>query len=234
MFEAKYSKFLTIFLIVIIVGIIGLGGYLGYSYFHKQSVENDADKFVSSFVENIGEGISETDSEQKISEGENENTNVEGIAENISSVETNNTQTQTKKKDYKGFASIGTIEIPKTGAKYPILEDPPTPKKLETAIVALYPKDAVLNTVGNVVLVGHNYRNGQFFSNNKKLTNGDKIYITDLEGKKVVYTVYSVFQTAQNDTGFYNRDTDGKREITLSTCTDASNDQRIIVLASAE
>lgn len=233
MFETKYSKFLTVFLIIIIIGIIGLGGYLGYSYFYKQSVENDADKFVSSFVENIGEGISE-DNPVKEEQHTGDADNGESIADNISSVEGNSNQTKSKKKEYKGFYSIGTIEIPKTGAKYPILEDPPTPKKLETAIVALYPKDAVLNTVGNVVLVGHNYRNGQFFSNNKKLTNGDKIYITDLEGKKVVYTVYSVFQTVQNDTEFYNRDTDGKREITLSTCTDASNDQRIIVLASAE
>ena len=137
-------------------------------------------------------------------------------------------------KTYKGFNAIGTIEIPKTGVSYPILQDPPTPKKLETAIVALYPQDATLNTVGNVVLVGHNYRNGQFFSNNKKLTNGDRIYITDLYGNKVTYVIYNVFQTGVNDTEFYNRDTDGKMEITLSTCTDASNDQRIIVLAAAE
>ena len=91
-----------------------------------------------------------------------------------------------------------------------------------------------MNSVGNVVLVGHNYRNGQFFSNNKKLANGDRIYITDLYGNKVTYIVYNVFQTNVNDTESYNRDTDGKMEITLSTCTDASNDQRIIVLAAAE
>ena len=102
-----------------------------------------------------------------------------------------------------------------TRSCYPVLQDPPTPKKLETAIVALYPADAELNKVGNVVLIGHNYRNGQFFSNNKKLTNGDKIYITDYNGNKVTYVVYSVFQTSQADTESYNRDTDGKREITF-------------------
>ena len=75
---------------------------------------------------------------------------------------------------------------------------------------------------------------------------GNKIYINkeeytfsgilneDLYGKKVTYIVYNVFQTNVNDTECYNRDTDGKMEITLSTCTDASNDQRIIVLAAAE
>ena len=117
---------------------------------------------------------------------------------------------------------------------YPVLEDPPTVKKLEVAVAALYPQNAVLNQVGNVVIAGHNYRNGLFFSNNKKLTNGDEIYIKDLNGNKVKYKVYKVFQTNQKDTSFFNRDTDGAMEITLSTCTDASNDQRIIVQARAE
>lgn len=233
MLETKYNKFLTIFLIILIVGIIALGGYLGYSYYHKYSVENDADRFVSTFIENVSETSEDNDSQNVANDNNQEEETSGGISENITSVETNNSNNG-KKKEYKGFVTIGTIEIPKTGAKYPILEDPPTAKKLETAIVALYPQNAELNTVGNVVLVGHNYRNGQFFSNNKKLTNGDKIYITDANGKKVTYTVYNVFQTSVSDTEFYNRDTDGKKEITLSTCTDASNDQRIIVLAAAE
>ena len=82
--------------------------------------------------------------------------------------------------------------------------------------------------------MGHNYRNGMFFSDNKKLSNGDKIYITDLNGNRVTYNIYNVFQTSVNDTSFYNRDTDGAMEVTLSTCTDASDDQRVIVEARAE
>ena len=221
MFEAKYSKFLTVLLIIIIVAVIGLGGFLGYNYYKKYSTDKDSEKFVSTFTEEAEETDQNTVPEDTGS-----------IAENITSAET--AQSNGKMKTYKGFNAIGTIEIPKTGVSYPILQDPPTPKKLETAIVALYPQDAVLNTVGNVVLVGHNYRNGQFFSNNKKLANGDRIYITDLYGNKVTYIVYNVYQTNVNDTESYNRDTDGKMEITLSTCTDASNDQRIIVLAAAE
>ncbi len=226
MFEAKYSKFLTILLIVIIVAVIGLGSILGYNYFKKYSSISDSEKFVSTFTEDIGET------------GSNPNGTVEtpadggSIAENITQAEVSSSTGKTKQ--YKGFNAIGTIEIPKTGVSYPILEDPPTPKKLETAIVALYPQNAEMNSVGNVVLIGHNYRNGQFFSNNKKLVNGDKIYITDLKGNKVTYVVYNVYQTSVSDTESYNRDTNGKREITLSTCTDASNDQRIIVLAAEQ
>ena len=224
MFETKYSRFLTVLLVFIIVAVVGLGTFLGVSYYKKYSTDKDSEKFVSTFTEDIGE------TEQNPTEEIPQATG--NISENISQTEV--AKSTGKKKQYKGFNAIGTIEIPKTGVSYPVLEYPPTVKKLETAITVVFPENAVLNTVGNVVLVGHNYRNGQFFSNNKKLTNGDKIYITDLNGDKVTYIVYKVYQTGVNDTSSYNRDTDGKREITLSTCTDASNDQRIIVLAAEQ
>lgn len=223
MFETKYSKFLTVLLVIIIVAVIGLLGYLGYNYYTNYSIRNDSDQYVSTFIEEVGET-----SEQ--------NTNTEdvgSISDNINSADIGSSNNGTT-KTYKVYNVIGTIEIPKTDVNYPVLEGPPTVKNLEVAVAALYPQNAVLNTPGNVVIVGHNYRNGLFFSNNKKLENGDKIYITDLNGNKVTYTIYSVFQASQDDTSFYNRDTDGAMEITLSTCTDASNDQRIIIEARAE
>ena len=227
MFETKYSKFLTVLLIIIVVAVIGLGGYLGYSYFRNYKVNTDSDKFVSTFVEEVGNNTPANNSENNTNENE-----TSSISDNISSAEPGSNNNS--KRTYKGFNVIGTIEIPKTDITYPVLEDPPTVKNLEVAVAALYPQHAELNTVGNVVIVGHNYRNGLFFSNNKKLVKGDKVYITDLNKKKVTYTIYEVFQANKNDTSFYNRDTNGKMEITLSTCTDASNDQRIIVKAVAE
>ena len=62
---------------------------------------------------------------------------------------------------------------------------------------------------------------------------GDKIYITDNDGKKVTYTIYNKFETTPEDTSFYQRDTSGKPEVTLSTCTDDSK-ARLIILAKAE
>ena len=205
MFESRYSKFLTVLLVIIIVAVIGLLGYLGYNYYNNYKTKNDSDKYVSTFIEEAGD----------------ENT-------------TQNTTTAKKKKTYKGFNVIGTIQIPKTNVNYPILEFPPSIKKLDTAIVALYPENKDVNTPGNIVLQGHNYRNGLFFSNNKKLSNGDKIYITGLDNKKVTYVIYKMYETQQNDTSCYNRDTDGAMEITLSTCTDAANDMRLVIQAKAE
>ena len=75
---------------------------------------------------------------------------------------------------------IGSIQIPKTKVKYPIVNSA-EPAAMDTAIVMLYGPG--LNEEGNTVIVGHNYRNGGFFGNNKKLENGDKIYITDSKRK---------------------------------------------------
>ena len=223
MSEERYGKILTILLIIIVITIIGLGGYLGISYYQDFKKSNDAGISVNSFIE-----------EEDNTKNSDFDGNVVGnLSDYINEVEGGNT-TNNKKWTYKGFNVIGVIEIPKTKVKYFVLEDPPTVKSLEVSVVALYPKHAELNKIGNVVIVGHNYRNGLFFSDNKKLSNGDKIYITDLNKNKVTYTIYNIFQADQNDVSFYNRDTDGKMEITLSSCTDASDDQRIIIEARAE
>lgn len=136
----------------------------------------------------------------------------------------------TTKQTYKGFGVLGTMEIPATKLKYPVLEKV-TKKSIETAVAFLY--GSGLNQPGNSVIIGHNYRNGLFFSNNKKLNVGDKIYITDNEGKKLTYTIYNKFETTPEDTSFYQRDTGGKPEVTLSTCTDDSS-ARLIIFAKAE
>ncbi len=224
MFETKYSKFLTVLLIVIIVAIIGLGGYLGYNYYKNYTIGNDADKYVSTFVEEVGNTTNTTTTSDD-AQG--------SISENIATTETGSNNAS-KTQTYKGFNVLGTIEIPKTNVKYPILEPPASNDKIEVAVAVDYPyKDVQLNTAGNVTIAGHNYRNGTFFSDNNKLSNGDKIYITDLNGSKVEYVVYNKFTTEFKDRSYNNRDTDGKREITLYSCTDDLS-ARLIVEARAD
>lgn len=124
----------------------------------------------------------------------------------------------------------GVIEIPKTKVKYNVLDDP-SAKAMEVGITIIYGPG--LNQTGNTVLAGHNYRNGTFFSNNNKLSSGDKIYITDLSGKKVSYTIYKKYKTDPNDFSYATRNTNGKREISLTTCTDDSS-ARIIIWAKED
>lgn len=138
-----------------------------------------------------------------------------------------NSNNGSNKVYYKGFVMEGKISIPRTGLECPILENATKPA-IEVAVGIQFGPG--LNQVGNTVIAGHNYRNGLFFSNNKKIKVGDKIHIKDTTGITVQYTVYSIFETTAEDASYINRDTNGAREITLYTCTDDGN-RRLIILA---
>ena len=71
------------------------------------------------------------------------------------------------------------------------------------------------------------------FSNVKKLENGNSIYITDLTGRKVKYVIYKIYRASGDDASYMTRNTNGKREISLSTCTDDSK-ARLIIWAKAD
>lgn len=224
MFESKYSKVLTVILIVVIVAIVILLGFLAFDYIKKYNTTKQASDFVENYQGDISTG--NTTSNDKNYDGD---VSLNDINEVSIGSEGNNSSTSTKKK-YKGYTVAGTMKIPKINLEYPILEEVST-TSLNTALVFLYPSPDNLNMPGNSVIIGHNYRNGTFFSNLKKLSNGAKIYVTDYRGTSLTYEVYNIFEAHEADTSFYQRDTNGLAELTLSTCTDASDDQRTIIFA---
>ena len=217
----KYSNFLTILLVVIIIAIVVIIGILGYKYYKTYITKNSSQDFVDTFVDGTTDG-----------ESKNDNTNdiqFNGVDQGEKS---DGTSTSGKKKQYNGFDVAGTIEIPATNLKCPVLEQYEySPKALETSVVVLY--GVGLNQPGNTTIAGHNYRNGLFFSNNKKLNNGDKIYITDSTGKRLAYTIYNKYEAAENESDYITRDTQGATEISLTTCTDDSK-ARTIIWAKAD
>lgn len=230
MFESKYSKVLTVILVIVIIAIIGLLGFLAYDYYENYIVTKDTSDFVDNFEGDVtDEPMTEGETNTEENNGEVANSDDGKNPFDLKDAEATGNATK-KKQTYKGFGVLGTMEIPATNFKYPVLEKV-TKKSIETAVAFLY--GTGLNQPGNSVIIGHNYRNGLFFSNNKKLNIGDKIYITDVDGKKMTYTIYNKFETTPEDTSFYQRDTGGKPEITLSTCTDDSK-ARLIICAKTE
>ena len=221
MFESKYSKVLTVILVIVIIAILGLLGFLGYDWYRKYFLEQEALDFVDNYTAEV------TDNEDTNTSDDNTT-----ATNPIDSIEKTNTVSGSGNEmpTYKGFNVVGTIEIPAIDIEYPILQKV-SKSSLETSVAMLY--GAGINQVGNTVIIGHNYRNGLFFSNNKRLNNGDKIYVTDNSKNRLTYTIYNKFETTPEDASFYSRDTAGKPEITLSTCNDDSS-KRLIIFASAE
>lgn len=214
--NSKYGNALTVLLVIIIVVVIGLLGFLGYQYIYKTQVDNEAQEFVADYQnqvkdqtsdDNTGDAQSPLDDLQQVQSGDG-----------------------TYKPTYKGFDVLGTIDIPKTDVHYPILAKASAPA-IAVAVGVQYGPGP--NQVGNTVIAGHNYRNGQFFSDNKKLAIGDVIYITDNSGTQLKYVIYNKYETTPEDTDYMLRDTQGAKEISLTTCTDDSK-ARTIIWAKAE
>lgn len=228
MFESKYNKLLTVVLIIVIVAILGLLGFFAFNFFNEQNNTKQAANFVDSY--NGDDLIPEDKNNTPTPDSTENQTNPLDEIKEVDSGSIGNVSSTRNRKTYNGFEVAGTIRIPKTDVSYPVLEDL-SKSALENSVVLIY--GAGLNQVGNSVIIGHNYRNSQFFSNNKKLNAGDKVYIKDNTGSEKAYTIYSKFETTPEDTSFYQRDTNGKAEITLSTCTDDSS-ARLILLAKED
>lgn len=229
MLSSKYSNVLTMLLVVFIVAILGLIGYFGYDLLNSKKVQSDAQTTLDEFERAIQREGAEDDDE-----------NIGNVTNPLDQLQQNTpveeTETEPEKVYMEGYEVKGRIQIPKTQVDYPILETV-TKKTLEMAVGIAYTtaenSDYPLNEPGNTVIYGHNFRNGLFFSNNKRLSNGDKVLITDVNNRTVTYIIYNIYQTNATDASFFTRDTEGRREISLQTCTDDSK-ARIIIWAAEE
>ena len=222
MLNSKYNKILTVILIIVIVIIFALLGFWGYQTYKKYFLERDIDSALEEFNQTISNTTNKKN-EFTGSEPINFTAVDNGVSNNISSG--NSTSDVVT---YEGFTVVGRMEIPKIDLDLPVLERA-TKNSLEKSIGVLMGPG--LNQVGNTIIVGHNYRNNTFFSRNSELENGDKIYITDTTGTRIEYTIYNIYTTSSEDSDYITRDTAGKREISLSTCTSDSR-YRLVIWAS--
>lgn len=244
MLEKKYKKFLNIILITIIIAIIGVGIYVFYEYVYlKKVIEANASDILDAFDKYINDIninkdknentlIVEANSLENGSENNQSNTSNE-ISQNSENRNTNsenhtNTSNTGYPLTYGGYGVLGKIELPKVGLKYPVLETLTDANAIDVSVAVQY--GVGLNQIGNTVIMGHNYRNGSFFGSNKRLSEGDKVYITDNSGLRVEYTIYKKYLTPEADYSYAQRDTNGKREITLVTCH-TDNKYRLVILA---
>ena len=221
----KYNKVLTVILIIGVISLFAIFGFWGYEIYKKYYTKKEANGAVEEF-----------NSRANAVKNEGSTNLVANVALNVNAVEENpasttSTSTKLATMTYKGFTMLGTIEIPKINLSYPVLDRASAPSMKVSVGVAYGPG---LNKVGNTVIMGHNYRDGTFFSNLYKLLNNDEIYITDETGTRLKYLIYNIYETSSGDFEYASRDTAGKREISLSTCTDDVSGRIIVWAKEAE
>ncbi|MDO5556401.1 MAG: sortase [Clostridia bacterium] len=129
------------------------------------------------------------------------------------------------------YYAIGEIKISSININYPILTTK-TPEHLDALLKISVCKfyGANPNQIGNLCIAGHNYKNSLFFSKVPNLELGEIIEITDLSGTTLKYSVYDKYIVNPEQLECTSQLTEGKREITLITCTN-DNKQRHIIKA---
>lgn len=223
----KFEFFLSIFLVCILIS----------AYIYAEYDRNKSEQVSQEILENLEIPEDTTVAKNNVlvvvlDEVEEQERKVQ--EENVApgGVAANNLEMKTTSNGYQ-YATIGTVNIPKINVTYPIIDGPTDSAEETEDLLKISPTKfwgPELNEVGNFCLVGHNYRNTRFFSKVPTLENGDVIEITDLSGRKIEYKVYNKYQVDPTDVSCTSQLTNGKKEITLITCTDDSK-QRVVVKA---
>lgn len=123
------------------------------------------------------------------------------------------------------YTTEAVLKIPSINIEYPVLSNT-SPDLLFVSLNKYWGPNP--NEVGNYCIVGHYYESGKMFGKLHKLNNGDTAELTDLSGNTVTYQVYNKFIVEPTDTKCTSQLTNGKRELTLITCTNHGK-QRLVV-----
>lgn len=115
------------------------------------------------------------------------------------------------------YYTVATINIPKINVNYAVLS------RTSDALLKISPTKfwgPEPNEVGNFCIVGHNYHDTRFFSKVPSLEHGDTIELTDTAtGRTLTYALYDKYEVEPSDVSCTSQLTNGKKEVTLITCT---------------
>ncbi len=176
-------------------------------------------------LEYYNNSIQEVDDvlEKDIIKTEKQNENKEIIEDNI-----NEYKKEKVEKEYKGYKVAARLKIQSINLDTYILE-PYSNNALNVSVTKFW--GANPNEVGNLCIAGHNFQNKNMFHNLKKVKIGDIISVIDNKNGSINYKIYDIYKVNPQDVSCLSQETNGKKELTLITCTNDSK-KRIIVKAT--
>lgn len=123
------------------------------------------------------------------------------------------------------YETEAILEYSKLGINYPVLSEE-SDELLKISLNKYWGPNP--NKVGNYCIVGHNYSSGKMFGKLSMAEIGDEVKLTDLNGHTVIYSVYNKYTVTPTDVSCTSQLTNGKREITLITCTNYGKDRLVV------
>lgn len=226
----RKKRFYKIQFIISILVVIILISYYVYSDVDKRKSEAESQEILN----NIFSDFSEDDSlpeEEILVVALNENTepieevtDTDAINDNRQVLDKFNTIYKTSKGTQYRVDSI--LNIPSLQIRYPVISECTT-ELLKISLNKFWGREP--NEIGNYCIVGHNYDGKDiFFGKLHKLQNGDIVELQDKTGRTLKYEVYNKFIVVPKDTDCTSQRTNGKREMTLITCSDGGKTRLIV------
>ena len=219
----KFNFLLSIFLVL----------FLASLYIYAEYDRNKSEEVSQEILEKMDNGNDDTVAKNNVLvvvlDDEEQNQNVNDQQSQLANV---NKKVQTTSGGFR-YTTIATVSIPKLNLQYPVLDGETDSAEETEALLKISPTKfwgPEPNEVGNFCIVGHNYRNTKFFSKVPTLVSGDIITLTDLSGRTIQYKVYNKYEVAPTDVSCTTQLTNGRKEVTLITCTDDSK-HRVVVKA---
>ena len=209
-------------LIKIFIILLLLELFIFFIEIEQQSTEIANEPQEIMLTDEIKEEIKETEKSEVQPRNNNENEIVTEIQKPTKQYEKEDVIVE-----YKGYTVSSKLTIPTISLETYILQNYSV-NALRVSVTKFWGVDA--NQIGNFCVAGHNFKNKNMFSNLKKLNIGDRLFISDNEIGKIEYEIYDKFIVFPHETDCLNPETNGKREVTLITCTIDSK-QRIIIKA---
>lgn len=140
---------------------------------------------------------------------------------------------------------IGWLSIDGTSISYPVMYTPSEPQKyLRRSFYGKYSQSGVpfldgrCSTVGgNLIIYGHNMKNGTMFSDLKKYLNTDflnahRTVRLETAGGVFLFTVTEVRRTNISDAWYDRIAGEDGRHLILSTCHGSGKDGRLLIIAA--
>ena len=226
----RKKRFYKIQFIISILVVIILISYYVYSDVDKRKSEAESQEILNNIFSDFSEDGSLPEEEILVvalnenTEPIEEVTDTDAINDNRQVLDKFNTIYKTSKGTQYRVDSI--LNIPSLEIRYPVISECTT-ELLKISLNKFWGRGP--NEIGNYCIVGHNYDGKDiFFGKLHKLQNGDIVELQDKTGRTLKYEVYNKFIVVPADTDCTSQQTNGKREMTLITCSDGGKTRLIV------